>query len=240
MSEKIEVMLIDAGNTSIKSAEVINGNFLNKKMWKSVVELRGNYQTIPKIISSVRGDHNSLKKLFHSDTDIILDHNTKIPIQIDYHTLETLGVDRIALAVGANYLFPQQHTLIVDLGTCVTMDVIDKESLFRGGAISLGLTMRMKAMAHFTSVLPDISSDWKEIVERNCGKSTKESLLNGSYKGLINEINGTIETISHDFSPLNVILTGGDAHFFDSRIKAHIFAGSKIVEMGLYRIWKYQ
>ena len=95
-------------------------------------------------------------------------------------------------------------------------------------------------MADYTKSLPDISSEWEQIDQQLLGKTTRQSLLNGSYFGLLNEINASIETIKQDFTSINIILTGGDAKFFESRLKAHIFAGSKIVEIGLYRIWLHQ
>ena len=178
--------------------------------------------------------------MFGSDNTIVLDYKTPLPIQLDYDTPETLGPDRIALAVGANTLFPKQNNLIIDVGTCVTLDVVDEERVFRGGIIAPGLTTRMKAMSYYTSSLPDISNDWASIPAKVLGKSTKESLLAGSLNGLTHELKATIETIKEDFASINIILTGGDAKYFESRIKAHIFAGSKIVEIGLYRIWKHQ
>ncbi len=240
MSEKIEVILVDLGSTLIKSAEVIDGEIQNRKTWDDIGLLKGHYSETPVIISSVRKDLDQLKNLFPEKGSIILNHETTLPITLDYRTPETLGPDRIALAVGANELFPNKNNLIIDLGTCMTIDIVDSEGTFHGGIISPGLTMRMKSMAQFTKSLPDISNEWQEIDSKNYGKTTKESLLSGSFNAMIHEINSTLETLNKDFASINIILTGGDAKFFESRIKAHIFAGSKIVEIGLYRIWKYQ
>lgn len=240
MPEKIEVVLVDLGSTSIKSAEVIEGEILNHQTWNTIEEVKTHYPDHSVIVSSVRKNLSELKQLFKSDRNIVLSHETKLPIQLDYKTPETLGPDRIALSAGANHLFPNDNNLIIDLGTCATMDVVDSDAVFRGGIISPGLRMRMRAMSEFTSSLPDISSEWQEIEVGDYGKTTKESLLRGSYHAMINEINATIEAFSSDFASINIILTGGDAKSFESRIKAHIFVGSKIVEIGLYRIWKYQ
>ncbi|MEP1096627.1 MAG: type III pantothenate kinase [Cyclobacteriaceae bacterium] len=240
MSEKIEVLLVDLGSTAIKSAEVVNGEILNRKTWSTIGEVKKHYQDTAFIVSSVRKNLPELREIFYGDHDIVLSHETKLPIKLDYRTPESLGPDRIALSVGANHLFPKNDNLIVDLGTCVTMDIINKKGVFLGGSISPGLRMRMKAMSKFTDSLPDISDEWHTIEVGDQGKTTKESLLRGSFHGIVNEINGTIKTVSRDFASINIILTGGDANFFESRIKAHIFAGSKIVEIGLYRIWKYQ
>jgi type III pantothenate kinase len=236
MDEKIEVILLDIGNTRSKSEEVKNGNFQNYKTWENLEELNSYYSIeVPFIVSSVR---NFDKKIFSERAIIILDHNTKMPINLKYKTPETLGSDRIAAAVGAWSLFPNQHCLVIDIGTCITVDFIDAKSNFHGGIIAPGFMMRMKSMADYTNQLPDISQNWENIDLKLLGKSTKECLLSGSFYGIVNELNGIIDEITKDFTSINVILTGGDAHYFESRLKAPIFAGSKIVQIGLYWIWK--
>ncbi len=231
---------MDMGSTAIKSAETISGEIQNRKSWDSIESLKKHYTESPAIISSVRKNLGELEKQFQKEKDLVLSHKTTLPIKLDYKTPQTLGPDRIALAVGAHHLYPNENNLIIDVGTCVTMDVIDDTGIFRGGIIAPGLKMRMKAMAYHTKSLPDISDEWNSIKSVTYGKTTKESLYSGSYEGMIREINATIETVRRDFASINIILTGGDTKFFESRIKAHIFAGSKIVEIGLYRIWKYQ
>lgn len=236
MSEKLEVILVDIGNSSIKTTEVVDGNFLDTKVWNDVNELSGQYNNIPMMVSSVKKQNNGIE----GDRVTILSHRTPLPITIDYETPETLGADRIAAAVGAYDLFPNQDNLVIDLGTCMTIDLVDRSGVFRGGIISPGLTMRMKAMSNYTDQLPDISQEWSLIEAGELGKTTKECLYSGSFWGIVHEINGVLRTLEADFTSLNMILTGGDAHFFESKLKAHIFAGSKIVQKGLYRIWKYQ
>ncbi len=240
MSEKIEVILVDLGSTVIKSAEAIDGEIQNRKTWDTIDSLKKHYSGLPVIISSVRKNLSELEDLFPEKESIVLSHKTSLPIKLDYKTPETLGPDRIALSVGAHHIFPEENNLIIDLGTCATLDLVDRNGTFRGGIISPGLKMRMKAMAQFTKSLPDISEEWESIKKVDYGTTTKESLLCGSFHAMIHEIQSTIQTLNKDFASINIILTGGDAKFFESRIKAHIFAGSKIVEIGLYRIWKYQ
>jgi type III pantothenate kinase len=210
MAEKIEVILVDLGSTIIKSAEVISGEFKNRKRWESIDDLKNQYADLPIIISSVRKNLDDLNETFSDKYHLVLDHTTKLPITLDYKTPETLGPDRIALAVGANHLFQNENNLVVDLGTCMTMDIIDKNGVFKGGIISPGLKTRMRAMSTFTKSLPDISDEWENIPSPILGKSTKESLLSGSFNGMVNEINATIETIKKEFASINIILTGGD------------------------------
>lgn len=237
MTEKIEVILVDIGNTNIKSAEVADGVIGDTNTWSSMEELHTFYPAeVPFMICHTGKFSYSNKS---SRQVKILEFGTPVPISLDYHTPETLGPDRIAAAVGAYELFPNVNSLIIDLGTCMTIDFISAEGVFGGGIISPGLKMRMKAMSSFTSNLPDISDEWMNIENNVIGKSTKECLLSGSYQGLLHEINGVIREFEKNFTTINVILSGGDAHFFESNLKARIFAGSKIVQTGLYRIWKY-
>ncbi|WP_436518014.1 type III pantothenate kinase [Ekhidna sp. To15] len=237
MSEKLEVILVDIGNSSIKTTAVIGGSFDDTITWKKMEEVFAAYLNIPMMISSVRKLAQDIPEGNHIN---LLSYQTPLPIKLNYNTPETLGADRIAAAVGALEVFPNKDNLVIDLGTCMTIDLIDVNGVFHGGIISPGLTMRMKAMANYTDQLPDISMEWNGIDSDELGKSTKECLFSGSFWGIIHEINGVVRTLEKDFTSLNTILTGGDAHFFESKLKAHIFAGSKIVQKGLYRIWKYQ
>ncbi|MEO9872742.1 type III pantothenate kinase [Ekhidna sp.] len=238
MERKTEVILIDVGNSSIKTAEVSGGEFGKTIVWKDFLSIQNHYDMIiPFIISSVK---NLDQSVFANRKVHFLSDESLLPISLDYHTPETLGADRIAAAVGAHDLFPDRNNLIVDLGTCMTIDLIDSSGIFQGGVISPGLQMRMKSLNHFTDQLPDISKEWLEINSSEIGKTTKECLLSGSFWAMMHEIKGVFRTLEKDFTSLNMLLTGGDAHFFESKLKAHIFAGSKIVHKGLYKIWKQQ
>ena len=233
MKGKIEVILVDIGNTQIKSAEVIDENIGPVRTFAKFSELLEAYpENTQMMISSTRSERIRSHRL------TFLDHATPLPIRSAYTTPETLGMDRIAAAVGAYELYPNQNSLIIDMGTCITMDLITEGGEFMGGIISPGLKMRMKAMSHYTDNLPDISPTWEEHSLQILGASTDQCLLAGSFGGVVNEIEGVINKLDKDFTSINVILTGGDAHYFESKVKAHIFAGSKIVLTGLYRIWK--
>lgn len=237
MEDSTEVVLIDVGNSRIKSNEVKNGNINEPRIWNTIEELEHHYSnSIPFMVSSVKKISFRTKDRKYTELNLQL----KLPLKVEYHTPHTLGVDRIAAAVGAYHLFPNKNCLIIDVGTCMTIDFVDEFGTYQGGIISPGLQMRMKAMSYFTDALPDISSNWQSFEESLPAKSTKGCLYNGAYQGMINEIEGFIFDFQSKFTSINIILVGGDAQFFESKLKPTIFAGSKIVEIGLYRIWKYQ
>lgn len=232
---------VDIGNSDIKSGKFLGDQLLEKKHWKNLKDLKDHYSTgnFQWIFSSVGNNDPEINTLFEGYSFIILSQATKVPLHLNYRTPETLGMDRLSAAVGAFAISPEKNILIIDAGTCVTYDVVDAKGVFQGGAIAPGFKMRMKAMGHFTRQLPDISEEWEKIPLEAMGKTTKECLLTGTYGGMIHEMNGFMARYRKDYSDLIVMLTGGDARYFESRLKGHIFADSNLVLTGLNRILTY-
>lgn len=233
-------LIIDIGNTLAKlvafdgetpveeiktSNETLEGlpEFLRKYPFR-----RGIVGTVFGITSEVR------KKLDNIRFPLLyLNAHTPIPIRNDYRTPETLGTDRLAAAVGAYSQFPGRNILIIDAGTCLTYEFINKEGHYRGGYISPGLQMRMKALHAFTAKLPLIDSEG-DVPE--LGYDTETSIRAGVIQGIRLEIEGHIKQFQEKYSDLLVFLTGGDNFNFDSKIKNLIFADKYIVPKGLNRI----
>ena len=84
---------------------------------------------------------------------IYLNLDINIPIKNKYKS-PTLGKDRLAAAVGANSLFPNQNLLIIDFGTAITIDIINKNNEYIGGNISPGLASRFWALNQKSDYLP--------------------------------------------------------------------------------------
>ena len=84
---------------------------------------------------------------------IFLDESVKLPVLIEYDTPKTLGKDRIAAIVGANYLMPGKDLLIIDAGTAITYELVESTGVYKGGNISPGMTTRFKALNCFTKRL---------------------------------------------------------------------------------------
>lgn len=167
---------------------------------------------------------------------ILLSHKLLSPIKLNYNTPETLGLDRIATSVGSINQFPDENRLIIDAGTCITLDVVDKNNVFQGGNITPGISLRIKAMNDYTDKLPIVPLAWNgELL----GKNTEEALQNGAVLGTILEIESFISRISEKYSDLKVIITGGDKSFFVDRIKTKIFAAPHLLMFGLNELIKH-
>jgi type III pantothenate kinase len=138
---------------------------------------------------------------------------------------------------GASYRYAEHACLVIDLGTCITYDYIDAEKNYRGGSISPGLHMRFKAMHTFTARLPLLEPAPDEIALT--GTDTKQAMQSGVINGITCEIEGIIKEYRKKFGKLHVIFCGGDATFFENKIKESIFVTPELVLVGLNWILEY-
>jgi type III pantothenate kinase len=190
------------------------------------------------ILSTVKPYDEELNRVLTEEFDqfIELDHRTELPIENLYETPETLGKDRIAAAVGANELFPDQNLLIIDAGTAITYDLVSEKNQFIGGNISPGLEMRFKALHHFTGRLPLIS--YSEVFQP-IGRNTHDAILAGVQNGILFEMEQTIDFFNRNYQNLHIIMTGGDSNFFDKKLNYSIFVHFNLTLIGLNRILEH-
>ena len=230
-------LIIDEGNTLCK-AFVFEGDAIVAQ--ESAPELSGSQLInlakkyyIDKIISSsTRRTQFPVPEELRHISHIKLDSLTPLPITIDYLTPETLGHDRIAAAVGAWRRFPNTDVLIIDVGTAITIDFIDKNGRYLGGNISLGMRSRFRALNEFTGLLPFISPDAEF---PPVGVTTTGAMSAGVVFGLMFEVEGYIKR----YPQHTVIFTGGDAFYFAHKIKNTVFATQDLVLQGLAFIADY-
>ena len=166
-------------------------------------------------------------------TWLLLDETTPLPITNGYSTPETLGKDRLAAVCGASALFPDTNCLVIDAGTCITIDLLDAQGVFRGGNIAPGLEMRLRAMHAFTARLPKVERQWPT---EWLGDTTEHALQNGALMGTLLELQGYVERCRAQFGHLNVLLTGGDGLFLAKKWKSQIFVNQNLVLYGLNKI----
>lgn len=134
-----------------------------------------------------------------------------LPIALDYATPETLGPDRIAAACGAQKVGNKGcPKLIIDAGTCITIDYLDAEGVYHGGAILPGIEMKFRALHTFTAKLPLVSLDTVEHTPV-MGRSTEESIVAGTLGATLLALAGYVALYKEKAAGLHVLLTGGDA-----------------------------
>jgi len=235
-------LCFDFGNTRLKCAVFANDTFkeevvLQDDTTETIEKLLLQYKPAKSILSSVI-DHNvavedvlAQRTKFHK-----LTNTSKLPVTLAVNKPETIGADRLALIVAAAHLYPNQHTLVIGLGTCVTYNFINKFGQFLGGAISPGLEMRFRAMHEFTAKLPLAAPDSNVPL---IGYDTRTNLQSGVILGMSREIDGTIDEYALKYSNFNALLTGGDMTFFAPHLKKKIFANPYLIYNGLYAISEF-
>lgn len=235
-------LVVDVGNTLTKIAIFRNDEMLHfsKNSFiecSSLSKLMTDFDVERSILSSV-GEFSSECEDFlaHNCSLVKFNSQTPLPIRNCYTTPETLGPDRLAAAVGANALYPRSNVLAIDSGTALTYEIVTMHGDYIGGSISPGISMRFKALNMFTSRLPLIAFEQKELLY---GTNTHDAILTGVLNGIVNEVDGYIDSVRKQYSPLEVVFTGGDSFFFDKKLKNSIFVHPNLVLFGLNRILNY-
>jgi type III pantothenate kinase len=232
-------IIVDYGNSSAKVGIFNQRALVDKHVFREGNQLKDflqNFSADHCIVSSVNTEAQTIASWTTAKNKFILHHTLPLPVKNLYATPQTLGVDRIAGVCGAQDFFQATNCLVIDAGTCITYDFLDKEGRYHGGGISPGLTMRFQAMHTFTARLPLVSVTENPLL---IGNSTETCMQSGVIHGLIEEIDGIIRKYSEKFDGLKVILCGGDTGFFENKLKASIFASPELVLSGLNSILLY-
>ena len=171
----------------------------------------------------------------HNKRPLIIGKDVNIPIVNKYHKPEEVGVDRLvnSLAVLKQYGYP---SIIVDLGTAITFDIINRKGEYEGGAIFPGIDASISALFSKTAKLPAVNL---ELIENPIGKNTADSIKSGIYFGYLSLIEGMIERINkYENTTHKVIITGGNGKLFADGIEMQSIFDDKLSMKGLYFLYQ--
>ena len=231
-------LVIDIGNTNTKIG-LFQGatlsSILNIKECnlKKVQQFVGKLKINSCIVSSVQKNNAEILSIVDYYKAIILTENTKLPIKNLYKTPDTLGSDRLALVVGAYVLYPNKDIIVFDAGTCLTLDIINRNGEYLGGRISPGISMRYTSLNTFTDNLPLLSQEEEFFF---VGDNTCSSIKAGVQHGILAEVRLAISDYKSQNPNAIFLITGGDASFFEKELKNSIFAAPNLILIGLNKI----
>jgi len=126
------------------------------------------------------------------------------------------GADLIAGNLAATTLYPQQHLIVVDLGTATTITAINHQLYFLGGAILAGLKTSMTSLQDNTAKLPPVEILQPQNIVSNQTIASIQSGLYYGHLGAMREIIAQIKTRCFNSEKSLVISTGGFAHLFEN------------------------
>jgi type III pantothenate kinase len=236
-------LVIDAGNTRTKIAIFEGDKMREKHVFDDASAARS-------LLSGIHASHLLVSAVTNagfqlgevpkvSGSRYVLTQALPLPIHNRYATPETLGADRLAAACGAWHQFPGKDSLVIDCGTCINYEFVNARGEYLGGAISPGLSMRFRSMHEGTDKLPlaapvpiAVGAEAPSLT----GGDTDTCLVSGVMNGMLEEIKGIMARYASHHPDVRVILTGGDAGFFEKPLKPSIFVAPELVLEGLNSI----
>ncbi len=162
--------------------------------------------------------------------------STLTGVGIDYPQPETIGQDRLANALAARVHFGAP-VVVVDFGTAVTFDVVNRKGDYVGGIIAPGLALMTDYLHEKTALLPRVLiREPRSVV----GRSTEQAMLSGAvlgYRGLVRELIGQLKKELH--APgLPVVATGGYAALMARRLPEISAVRPGLTLEGLRLLWQ--
>ena len=125
-------------------------------------------------------------------------------LTLSYYDPSMLGVDRFSAMLGAINHFPNHPLLVIDIGSAITFDVVDKTGLHHGGLIMPGIKALRGSFEKFKT--SDLSLHLKSLAN-----NTDDAWKQGTYAMIIGAMNYQIKSFQSNFSDGVVTACGGVA-----------------------------
>jgi len=230
------LIAIDIGNSRIKA-----GVFINKILYKTfdslseseLIKLVNEYPDFAVYVCAVsKIPPHFLNLIVNKHRLVQVSYLTNIPLKINYHTPDKLGIDRLVGSVGAWSIFTGKNILIVDIGTCVTYDFVSENGYYLGGAISPGLLIRAKALNSFTEKLPLVNINLEE-----------PNLIGNSTEACIKEVSDSQGEIILFIDEIHTLIgagAGGDSAMDAANLLKPALARGELHTIGATTLKEYQ
>ncbi|MGE4564360.1 MAG: type III pantothenate kinase [Victivallaceae bacterium] len=145
--------------------------------------------------------------------DLGIAHAAAAGLDLSKVDASTLGADRLANAIMLARSPERLPAVAIDCGTAITLEIVDRDRCFRGGAILPGRILMRRALHAGTAQLPELPL--AERLPSEPGRDTAGSMLFGIDRGAVGAVRELLAVLEHEFGPgLRKVATGGDAGFF--------------------------
>jgi type III pantothenate kinase len=152
------------------------------------------------------------------------------PLPLDYETVHTLGADRWVGALAAHRL--HGRAVVVDCGSATTVNLVEADGTFRGGAIAPGLRAFVAGMQVVTAALPPAALD--AAAPAMPGRSTQACVDAGvlrGYAGLVERL--VADALRASRGPATAVVTGGNAELLLAHARLRAVHVPDLVHQGL-------
>lgn len=253
-----QVVAVDVGNStvglSVRDADEVRSRnvSLRDADWATIcqewVHRKSQEARTLWIIASVHSTacDQIVQTLSHDDrNDIHVVTGADVPMPVLVDAPEKLGIDRLLAAHAASLEFEPPFA-VVDIGSAITVDWVDNQRRFCGGAILPGLSLQSAALHRWTDALPDLSDQWNLLDPRNDnalqlrlpGRNTEEAIRGGILGGAC----GAIDALVREYAgpnaepPPSVAVTGGQAALIAPRMGQNYHLLTNLVCRGLLEL----
>lgn len=220
-----EIIAVDIGNSRIKIIfrDKFHAFRYEHEWEKSVQHAFSTFPRHAKVVFSSVNDTNTEKFISILDStnfsyDNIAHYLAKQKL-LSIREIEGAGSDRILGMIGALH-YAKPPLITVDCGTAVTVNAVDANYKFIGGAIFAGVGTQKKALSDYTDKLPLVNID--KVVNkagRNTIDAIKFGVLSSIAGGIIEAIKG-IHCNNLFNADFNIVLTGGHSYLIIHRLNA--------------------
>jgi type III pantothenate kinase len=245
------ILLFDIGNTHthlglannrrvVRQSNISTAGWSSNSVEKSILKFVAGAKLEGAVVCSVVPAvtpcvHQLVEALWKLDCRE-LTFKTVAGVGIAYPKPETIGPDRLANAIAVKHHFGAP-AVVVDFGTAVTFDVVDRAGNYVGGIIAPGLSAMTDYLHERTALLPKIKI---REVKKVIGKNTGEAMLIGAvhgYRGLIRELLGELKR-ELKCPRLPVVATGGYARLMAAKLPEITAVEPLLTLEGLRLVWE--
>ena len=159
--------------------------------------------TVPAALRSLR---SMLARYYAWVTTLIVEPGVKTGVQLAIDNPKEVGTDRVVNTLAAYTIFGGP-SIVVDVGTTMTFDVISAKGEFLGGAFTPGIEISFDALASRAAQLRKVEAAKPRSV---IGRNTVECLQAGMYFGYAGLVDRIVDRMTEELGPVKaVIATGG-------------------------------
>jgi len=218
-------------NTPDELLALFNSTFQIKSEVKKDIEGAIICSVVPQATNSFS---EAIRKYLNLEP-VIVGPGIKTGLKVNIDNPKELGPDRIANSV-AGYLITETDTVVIDLGTATTFDVVSKNKEYLGGSIAPGIKISLDALTSKTASLKSVELDTPNKV---IGKNTYEAIQSGLIMGHASMIDSMVEKIilEIDIEP-KIILTGGLSKVVQPILNVNVEYVENLTLVGLEEIFK--
>jgi len=157
---------------------------------------------VPKVLKKLKKE---LKKIF-SGKVLVVGRDVSSGVKNRYRNPRQVGQDRLVNARAANELYGRD-CIIVDFGTAITIDIVNRKKEYLGGLILPGVEISLNALHEKACLLPRVSLKKPKGI---LGRETRESMVSGAVYGFSGMCDGIVRKLKKKYCRSGcVIATGG-------------------------------